>query len=368
MLQLHDIIPASVIKEILIYAIIVLSVSLSILFLILVFDKLNVERREAKKKSLREKYMKFISSSLAGLQIEPEIPRRKLEREVMTDVCIDTLLSISGFIAERVKVLLKEMKLVDYYKEMGRSPLWSRRFYAIEKLGFLTVDDLKDYYLDLLDKERKELVKEKTIWALSLIADREVLVRLTEQLLLDTSRSAKFNEYMYTNMIVSFRRKDDLAGFLSYLEEIKEDDRVPVLLKRDIIEACGSGFLHEAADTIVDYFSAHDNPEMRISCMRALGKIGGLQACKLISKGFSSEDWRVRAVSANAAHLCGEGMIPYLRELLYDQVYFVRINASKALARLGSNGLEALRMEVDSQDRFVRDTARFVLEDRNRHA
>ena len=351
-----------------IYAIWVLSVSLLILFLILVIDKLNVERREAKKRRLKEKYMKFISSSLAGLQVEPEIPKRKLEREVMTDVCIDTLLSISGFIAERVKILLKEMELVDYYKKMGRSRFWSRRFYAVEKMGFLTIDDLKDYYLDLLGKERKDMVREKAIWALSLIADEEVLTRLTEDLLKDTSRSAKFNEYIYTNMIISFRRKENVAGFLAYLEELKEDDSVPVMLKRDIIEACGSAFLHEAADIIVAYFSAHDNPEMRISCIRALGKIGGLQACKLISRGFLSEDWRVRAVSANAAHLCGEEVIPHLRKLLYDQVYFVRINASKALARLGGNGLEALRMEVGSQDRFVRDTARFVLEDRSRHA
>lgn len=368
MLQLHDIIPSSVIREILIYAIWALSISLSILFLILVFDKLNVEKREAKRRQLREKYMNFISNSLAGLKVEPEIPGKKLERDVMTDVCIDTLLSISGFIAERVKSLLKDMKLIDYYKEMGRSRLWARRFYAVEKLGFLIVDDLKDYYLDLFDEEVKDVVKEKIIWALSLIADREVLSRLTENLLADASKSAKFNEYIYTNMILSFRRKDDMAAFLSYLEEIKEQDHVPVLLKRDIIEACGSAFLHEAADTIASYFSAHDNPEMRISCIRALGKMGGGQACDLISKGFSSEDWRVRAVAASAAHLCGEDVIPYLRKLLYDQIYFVRINASKALARLGNNGLEALRMEVISQDRFVRDTAQFVLEGKDRHA
>jgi HEAT repeat protein len=111
-----------------------------------------------------------------------------------------------------------------------------------------------------------------------------------------------------------------------------------------------------------------EHAEMKITAIRALGKLGGDGAEEIVRDCFADPDWRVRAVAAGSAFLCNSDVLPLLRKLLYDPVYFVRINASKSIARFGESGLLALEAEADSQDKFVRDTVRFILEDKVRYA
>ena len=112
----------------------------------------------------------------------------------------------------------------------------------------------------------------------------------------------------------------------------------------------------------MDYFFGFDgHPAIKIACMRALGRLRCPEFCGVVSSALFHEDWRVRAQAAHASVRCSDRAVPHLRNLLYDDFYYVRINAAKSLSQLGEKGLALLKNEMNSEDPFVRDTVRFML-------
>ena len=362
MIELSGLIPSYVLKEILLYATLFLSVTVLMLFMTLVFHKISREGKETKKKHLKNEYNLEINQYLARGKSNLKWPKTKLEYESLGETCIDLLLSLSPESKNKLKELIKVLPLIEYYKRLAKSSSWIKRFYAIEKLGFFIQDELKDYFKGIINKEKSLYVKAKAVWSLSLIADEDALSRITHILSSQIPLSSKFNEYIYTNIIRSFKKRALIDRFLFYLEALTNDDKTPLILKRDIIEACGSSSLQEAEKTITHYFHhLGSHPQIRITCIRALGKLKSPETYKVVLRGIVDEDWRVRAVSAEAASSCNEDVIPHLQPLLYDKFYYVRINATKTLAQFGQQGLLVLQSEMNSKDKFVRDTVRFIL-------
>jgi hypothetical protein len=211
---------------------------------------------------------------------------------------------------------------------------------------------------------------------LSCIADGEVFREITDVLARESSNSGKFNESLYGNMIRSMKRKGFAYELLEIVDETLRRENLPLPLRKDLIEACGSAKFAESVGSVIDGFERHQTiPEMRIACIRSSGRIADsliatdrasdvplVLVRDVVIPGLSDRDWRVRAVAAGVAVVCGSQAIPLLVKLLYDKVYYVRINAGKALAEIGIDGRNALLAEAASTDQFVRDTVHFVLQ------
>lgn len=252
--------------------------------------------------------------------------------------------------------------MVEYYRKMAESSSMPKRFHAVKRLGNFTLEELKPYFDSRLVEEKTDEVKGAIVWALSRIADQSALKRITRVLSKELSLSSKYNEHVYTNIIHSFKKKGIVVNFLDFMEKMVGDRRVPLVLKRDIIEACGSSGLDEASRIIADLFFLSDgHPSIKIACMRALGRLMCPEFGGVVSSALFHEDWRVRAQAAQASAGCSDGAAAHLRNLLYDDFYYVRINAAKSLAQLGEKGIALLKKEMDSDDLFVRDTVRFML-------
>lgn len=349
---------------------------LVMLLIILLVHKIKIQRHDQRKTLLKERCFHEICRHLIYDDSEVNRPSTADEYEVFTECCIDLLLTIAGNTSEKVKQILRDYGIVEYYCRMATSPIWLRRFYALERLGLFAVDELKEFFLDSFGKERVDTVRNRALWALSCIADGEIFKKITDVLAHESSNSGKFNESLYGNMIRSMKRKGFAYELLEIVDETLRRDEVPLPLRKDLIESCGSAKFVESVGSVIDYFERHQNvPEIRIACIRASGRIADSLVATdrasdipivlvrdVIIPALSDRDWRVRAVAAGAAVVCGGQAIPLLVQLLYDKVYYVRINAGRALAEIGQEGRAALLAEAASTDRFVRDTVHFVLQ------
>lgn len=73
----------------------------------------------------------------------------------------------------------------------------------------------------------------------------------------------------------------------------------------------------------------------------------------------------MRALAASALGMIGEiSTIPTLRGLTVDQEWWVRLNASRALANIGPAGEMALASLLEGEDRYTRERAAATLEER----
>lgn len=349
-------------REMLLAVVLVMLFIVVFLFAAVVIHKLYVEFGAVRYQRLRERYLSAMGRRLSGRGEEVKKPRKGFEYEIWGDVIAEMMANSVGETVEFLKLEARGLGLDAHFRKMARSRSWTRRFIAMERLGLLRLPEMRDLYLSILPAEKDPHIISKTVWALSLIADESVLPAINGVLKDPSFMSSKYAEFVYTNIIASFRDQRREDAFIRFMEGIKSDGEIPLILKRDIIAACGVTQFYPAKEIVREYYHHfHDSSEMRIACLRALERLSDSDASPLIGEGLNDGDWRVRAVAARSARVCGEELLALLSRALRDKNYYVRMNAALSLAGLGAHGVEALMEATRADDRFAADVSRYVL-------
>jgi HEAT repeat protein len=333
-----------------------------LLFVVLIVHKVHVERRQKRLNDLHSSYAELLTRKQSDADLELEKPRNDLEYEALGDAIIEMMAENESETASYLRTLARALEVDVYNQRRAVSRSWVDRYRAIEMLGFLKLQELEPFYYSILQKEKNIHVITKTIWSLSLIAEENDLKVINNFLADPLFASSKFKEYIYTNIIRAFQERNDEWAFLRLLDFWEDSPDIPVLLKKDIISACGAAGLTKAKRTIIRYYEKFGNiTEMKIVCIRALEKLGEPDMYPIIISALRDEDWRVRAVAAKNAEVCSEMVVDALASVLKDRNYYVRINAAQALSMLGERGLAVLTRYTSSDDHFARDMAHYML-------
>lgn len=349
-------------KSVVIFVNVVLFVVTLLLFVSLLFHKIHVERRARRLALLKECYLSELTRRFYDTQIPAPRPTNRLEFEALGGVLATMLVNVSGGMAEYVKRSIREIGIDAYYRRALSSRSWVKRFVALERLGYFRFPELKNVFTAVLESEHDPRLLAKAIWALSLIAEIDDLPVINQGLQNPHSHSAKFNEFIYSNIIKAFREREQELQLVEQFERFVGDPSLPVMLKRDMIQACGIEIFYPVQALVTGCFRQfHDVPEMRIACIRALERFSAVDTEWLLLECLADDDWRVRGVAARSAHLYSPMVLPALTKLLYDPNYHVRINSARSLTRMGEAGLNVLVRETRSADRFVRDVSQYML-------
>jgi HEAT repeat protein len=328
----------------------------------LICHKIIVEYRARRYRRLKERYLSVMGKRMAGEDVRIAGPLEHHEYEVLGDVIAELMTDSPKEARTRLQDEARNLGLDRYFRELTRSQSWTTRFLAVEKLGRLKLPEMKELYRSILQHEKDPHIMSKTIWALSMIADEEAPDIINGVLKKPSFLSSKYIEFVYTNVIASFRERGDEESLLGILARIRSDENIPVILKRDIIAACGVSQFYPSTEIVKDYFLHFpDSTDMRIACLRALERLSAGDACHIVAEGLRDNDWRMRAVAAKSGKVCGDGALATLTGALHDKNYYVRMNAALSLSRIGPHGIEALTEATSADDRFAGDIARFVL-------
>lgn len=350
------------VKHVIVFFNVLLFVVTLSLFVTLLIHKVHVERRSRRLALLRQQYLVDLTKKFYEPDLYVRRPATSLEFDALGGVFATMLVNVSGELAENVRRSIRELKVVDHYRNLASSRSWIKRFVAVEKLGYFRFPELRSLFSRLLEEEKDSRIIPKVVWALSLIAERDDLPAINRVLRDPLFMSAKFNEYIYTNIIRTFREHERDAELLDSFRELMDDAELPIMLKRDIVQACGSEQFNGVQDLVAECFTRFSEvAEMRIACIRTLERLSALDAEWLLEKCLKDEDWRIRGVAAKNAYMYSTQIIDPLRRLLYDANYHVRINSALSLAKMGEEGVDALVEETRSDDRFVRDVSQYAL-------
>lgn len=363
------------VEQLLIIVLVILASFAVLLFLIIVVHKAYVEHLDKLHKRLKVRYTTAIRAKLVRPQVQIPRPRRNIEYDTLADTLIEMLQDSSLHIFETLRRFSVELGLDEHYKKMTRSRSWIKRVMAIEKLGLLKHMELKPFFLELVKKEKDVETVARAIIALSLIVENEEdIININRLMVGDTyiMKSSKFQVSIYCNMIESLKHRRQEKVYIDFIKAILDNDDEPFTLKRDMIDACGETVLHAAREVVTDFLVFFkDSPEMKIACIRGLGKMGADNICETIMTGIIDKEWRIRVTAARYAHICTQAyeflgsILNNLTTALYDENYYVRVNAARSLLKMGTAGHLILKKETKSLNRFTRDISNYVLEEAN---
>lgn len=255
---------------------------------------------------------------------------------------------------DQLRSTAQVLQLEEFALNLSRSWFWWRRLEGVLLLGSIGSQKSEaDLTLNIHDKEAS--VAFHAAWALvriSPIRSRSILMHYLQQ-----EQAIGLSFVQRVRLMREFSL-DDLNT-----EEIKEFFQAcPERLKPELIEAVVLSSRAQAKD-LVRLAAFSPSKEVRIAAFKSasLSRFD-LRENELLA-GIKDPEWEVRA---QAVKVVGEArtrnLIPQLVQALTDYNWWVRQNASRALAQMGDAGISALRhVAAYGGDPFARDVARLVL-------
>jgi HEAT repeat protein len=131
-----------------------------------------------------------------------------------------------------------------------------------------------------------------------------------------------------------------------------------------VLDALGWAGDYRAIPVLISQ-AGHDDVEVRIAAVRALGRLQHPAAEPALANALSDVAWPVRAAAAEASGLANLSRLSDpLAALLSDPEWWVRFRAADALVRLGRTGVSQLRLLAASGEPLAQRAAELALAER----
>lgn len=324
---------------------------LIILLLILVGQRLIRAAAEARRKTLVDRYRPVIDAALAydapsALEAASAIPRR--HRAIAAGLVLATLRIVRGAQNERARSVAERLDLTSTWLADLESRLWWRRSEAALALGLLRDKKATPKLTPLLDDEHEQ-VRAAAIDALGQIGDVSAIGPLLARLN-DPTRHER------ARLVQSLRGfGENATRALVAHGQSHERDRAVVAT---VLSFVGGANAREA---LLEWSSAADG-DTRAAVWVAMATVGVDERTFYHAiKALNADEPPVRAAAARALARSGRSdAVPHLADRL-DDAWEVAATSALALARLGPEGLGALKHRVSTGDGLGHDLAKQVL-------
>ncbi len=331
--------------------------SLLLLFLVVVLQRIAVDREARAELRLSDGFARALSEGQAASALRVD-PRERLHRRAIAR----TLAAHPRPDGERQLLAAPWFpQLLHRLQRDARHRHWGRRAAAYEALGQLSARSLRHELVAAARREPHPHAYGSCLQAAARLCDGPAEALEVAQLLGQRHvLSGSFNEGIFRSLIEAVARHagaDEAATRLQDLFAALESR--PALL-HDALLAAGKSGLATIAPALADRLGRPGaSLDVRIACTRALGRLA--PAHPALVAALRDPDWQVQV---SAAHLLGDGQpatVETLRQLLCSPHFHVRRNAALALHRLGEQGDAALRAALDGPDAFAQAVSRFAL-------
>ncbi|MEE2526810.1 HEAT repeat domain-containing protein [Hyphobacterium sp. HN65] len=247
---------------------------------------------------------------------------------------------IRGEALEAAVRVLDELGLARHLIRLSRSSNAAARLAAIDALGYVGGPEATRRLARIANRSRDVEDRIAAVRALQLRGDAIDLDAVTGALrLIGNQLPGEFEAVL-----------DNLARHSpAAVERILKTPGLPAIAYAQGLRSIGESGNYASLPLIMELAGSADTT-LRIAALIALGTLGHPAAEPAITAGLAAESADVRAVAARAA---GQATIntvqAQLTGLLDDPDWDVRINAARALAAMGDEGMEALRNKARTQ-------------------
>jgi HEAT repeat protein len=269
-------------------------------------------------------------------------------------------LDLKGLVSQRISQALVDMGTVDeLIRETSSRRDW-KRVAAARGLGECGGERARAVLMDLAMNDPSGEVRRASREGLLTEHVPEATRVAIESFLRDLPRRAGWRRSFYARLAAI--SATDLLHLVQSGQLAEGEEKLA-------LEALGDAGAADALPLAIGYSTAED-PELRASGIRVVGKLGGEAELGLVIKALADNAWYVRAASArslewmlgsraiaiNDRWLQSESM-DLLGKCLGDSSWWVRANAARALSRSGRDGVETLFAAAQARDRYARDSA-----------
>ncbi|MFW6138412.1 MAG: HEAT repeat domain-containing protein [Spirochaetota bacterium] len=283
-----------------------------------------------------------------------DIHYRRYQEEVLIQGFTDIISSITGEREQKLKQAFINLGLISSVEKGLYSMFSSSRTRCCYTLGVIGSPASVPYLRSMLYDPNPGVVF-SAIMALGEIRDNSCLGSLVSYF----SKCSPGAAWLIAAILPFF-------GGPSYrhIEPYLKPGQLPSYKQMLLTRVAASLKLPESTEQLQSLYYKSMDIDLRLSCLKAIGKINDLACVKTIIEALSDAQWQIRAVACNlVGEMSIKGAVYRLLPLLEDSNWFVRKNSAAALVRLGDIGIAALLAALETNDRYARDMVVQTLEE-----
>lgn len=334
-----------------------MAVSLFSLVLLLVLQKIVLERRYRAEQEASDHYARALANGTRVEDLSVD-PRRLSERRALA----------RALRAVGTDVGTGQLRAAPWYDELvrrlqrgARRKAWGERVAAFEMLGDLRAAELRPFLEEAAARENQPEAYAACLNSLARLVDQaSALEALWNQLQARSTLSRSFNEGVFRSAIASLSRHSSPDTASQTVRHLLANANPHDPLTLDVIWAIGKSGLSSLVPQLVALHGRPQAPKsLRIGCVRAVGMLRPDHP--LLLNALSDRDWEVQAGGAKYLRSTAPRVIAGLSDCLTSPAFYVRLNAATTLADLGRDGRSALERALTSPDAFAREISRYAL-------
>lgn len=316
------------------------------------FRENSESRRQADRQALSSAYLAVMAGADdAATRLAPFQHRSRLLAESLLDV----LSLVRGAERDRLIASLVEAGVDERLRSRLTRGSRTGRLAAVEALSAFPSDETRTHLRGLQQTSDDAEIRIATVRARIEIGDAPRAPDLMAELANRPDRDSLLYAPVLRRLAID--APDDAMAALTM-------PGMGVAARAVMIDAVGASGDYRALPTLSLIATAPETV-LRIAALRALGLLAHPGAAETVARGLQDDAWDVRAEAAVAAGKIGSSMlVPSLMALLDDPVWWVRFRAAEALAGMGGEGVETLRIATNSPIEVARRSASLALAER----
>lgn len=363
--------------QVLIWSILVIALILTIIVVLMLYNKSRTEDYERKLVENAQYYINILTNETFNAASKKMNELSIIQR--------DGLIAAYSFLVRNKKVdinrlntLISESDVVSFYIEKSSSRHSYDRLHAYLQLNRIGLPGLREFFFESAEKEIKEKNDNK-LAAVCLLSVAELSSNKGDisQLVSFVRQSEKLAGGFQEGLIIKAGQKIcQLHGihvlsneFENLMNSMNIDD--PILPA--VVAAIGKLKINKLYQNLIKLYDVADNENSSIIKICSLRAISGLSNFTdniqvVLKNGLADADWRVRTTACITIGILKEkAFIEILNKHLSDPAYYVRLNAARALWQLGavkllqdaSNGFTGI--DESNIDPYKASICRYVL-------
>lgn len=229
-----------------------------------------------------------------------------------------------------------------------KSNFWNRRSFAARTFSIHceTIDE--DSIIYLL-QDSIQLIRIQAVKAAIKFKSKKTINELINQM----SIEKRFSKYIYRDALIKGDEK--IYQFIK--------DRLLTEKNEKIIMVCLDLLTTQIDTNVFSVAKKHihsDNLELKLTAIRAIANYPTYESENILYSIYNDKDWQARAIVAKSLAIWhSTDSIPVLEKLLFDDKWWVKLNAGLTLSKIGEAGKKILRAQSKDSKAYV--VAKYVL-------
>jgi len=336
---------------------IAMAASLLSLILLLVVQKIALERRYREEREAGERYARALADG-TGVEHLAVDPRRLSQRRALARALRASGTSVA---TGQLRTAPWHGKLLRCVQRDAMRKAWGERVAAFEMLADLGATELRPFLEDCARRENHPQAYGACLACLAKFAEQAwALADLRNQLHAKPLLSGSFHEGLFRMAIDALSARGSPETAADAVRQVLADADPLNPLTLDLIRAVGKSGLASLVPQLVALCSGSQaSKSLRIACVRSVGMLQPDHS--LLVKALTDHDWEVQASGAKYVRGTAPGVIAGLSDCLRSAAFYVRYNAAITLAALGDEGQAALEGTLTCPDTFAREISHYAL-------